>query len=148
MTMANVTSSMSARRKARKRALDILFESEARGDDPREVLLQRRITADAPPVSDYAAMLVEGVSAHRDRIDQLLAEHAEGWTVARMPAVDRNLLRIGVFELLWVDEIDDPVAITEAVELARTLSTDDSPRFLNGVLSRIADLADHLRATR
>ena len=84
-------------------------------------------------------MLVEGVVAHRDRIDQLLAEHAEGWTVARMPAVDRNLLRIGVFELLWVDEIDDPVAITEAVELARTLSTDDSPRFLNGVLSRIAD---------
>ena len=81
------------------------------------------------------------MSAHRDRIDQLLAEHAEGWTVARMPAVDRNLLRIGVFELLWVDEIDDPVAITEAVELARTLSTDDSPRFLNGVLSRIADIA-------
>jgi N utilization substance protein B len=106
------------------------------------------VTDDAPPVSDYAAMLVEGVVAHRDRIDQLLAEHAEGWTVPRMPAVDRNLLRIGVFELLWVDEIDDPVAITEAVELARTLSTDDSPRFLNGVLSRIADIADHLRATR
>ena len=83
------------------------------------MLAQRRETDDAPPVSDYAAMLVEGVVAHRDRIDQLLAEHAEGWTVARMPAVDRNLLRIGVFELLWVDEIDDPVAITEAVELAR-----------------------------
>ena len=103
-----------ARTKARKRALDILFESEARGDDPRQVLVQ----------------------------------HAEGWTVARMPAVDRNLLRIGVFEMLWVDEIDDPVAITEAVELARTLSTDDSPRFLNGVLSRIADLAVYLRAGR
>ena len=123
-----------ARTKARKRALDILFESEARGDDPRQVLVQRRETDDAPPVSDYAAMLVEGVVAPRDRIDQLLAEHAEGWTVARMPAVDRNLLRIAVFELLWVDEIDDPVAITEAVELARALSTDDSPRFLNGVL--------------
>ena len=78
----------------------------------------------------------------------LLAEHAEGWTVARMPAVDRNLLRIGVFEMLWVDEIDDPVAITEAVELARSLSTDDSPRFLNGVLGRIADLAVYLRAGR
>ena len=113
-----------------------------------EVRGPHRVTDDAPPVSDYAAMLVEGVVSHRDRIDQLLAEHAEGWTVARMPAVDRNLLRIGVFELLWVDEIDDPVAITEAVELARTLSTDDSPRFLNGVLSRIADLADHLRTTR
>ena len=126
-----------ARTKARKRALDILFESEARGDDPLEVLVQRRETDDAPPVSEYAGMLVEGVVAHRERIDLLLAEHAEGWTVARMPAVDRALLRIGVFELLWVDEIDDPVAITEAVELARTLSTDDSPRFLNGVLGAL-----------
>ena len=137
-----------ARSKARKRALDILFESEARAEDPRAVLAQRRETDDAPPVSDYAALLVEGVAAHRERIDQLLAEHAEGWTVDRMPAVDRNLLRIAVFELLWVDEIDDPVAITEAVELARVLSTDASPRFLNGVLGGIADIAEHLRATR
>lgn len=137
-----------ARTKARKRALDILFESEARGEDPLEVLAHRRTTDDAPPVSDYAATLVEGVVAHRERIDQLLAEHAEGWTVARMPAVDRSLLRIGVYELLWEDDVDDPVAITEAVELARTLSTDDSPRFLNGVLGRIADIAPQLRATR
>ena len=137
-----------ARTKARKRALDILFESEARGDNALTVLSQRRETDDAPPVSDYAAMLVQGVVEHQERIDQLLSEHAEGWTVARMPAVDRTLLRIGVFELLWVDEIDDPVAITEAVELARSLSTDDSPRFLNGVLGRIADIAEHLRATR
>ncbi len=137
-----------ARTRARKRALDILFESEARDEDPLEVLVQRRETDDAPPVSDYAAMLVRGVVEHRERIDQLLSEHAEGWSVARMPAVDRTLLRIGVFELLWVDEIDDPVAITEAVELARTLSTDDSPRFLNGVLGRIADIGEQLRATR
>ena len=138
---------MRARTKARKRALDILFESEARGADPIAVLSHRRDTDDAPPVSDYAALLVRGVVDNRERIDQLLAEHAEGWSVARMPAVDRTLLRIGVFELLWVDEIDDPVAITEAVELSRTLSTDDSPRFLNGVLGRIADIAEHLRAT-
>ncbi len=137
-----------ARTKARKRALDILFESEAQLQDPLTVLVQRQQTDDAPPVSDYAAMLVRGVVEHRERIDQLLAEHAEGWTVARMPAVDRALLRIGVFELLWVEEIDDPVAITEAVELARTLSTDDSPRFLNGVLGRIADIAERLRASR
>ncbi|MBA2310364.1 MAG: transcription antitermination factor NusB [Pseudonocardiales bacterium] len=139
---------MRARTKARKRALDILFESEARGEDPLEVLSQRQATEDAPPVSDYAAMLVRGVTEHRERIDQLLTEHAEDWTVDRMPAVDRTLLRIGMYELLWVDEIDDPVAITEAVELAGTLSTDDSPRFINGVLGRIADLAEHLRATR
>jgi len=137
-----------ARTKARKRALDILFESEARGDDPLAVLVHRQQTDDAPPVPDYAAMLVRGVVEHRERIDQLLAEHAEGWSVARMPAVDRALLRIGVFELLWVEEIDDPVAISEAVELARSLSTDNSPRFLNGVLGRLADIAPHLRATR
>jgi N utilization substance protein B len=136
-----------ARTKARKRALDVLFEAEARGEDPLVVLEQRRATQDAPPVSDYAARLVEGVSANLPRIDQVIAEHAEGWTVPRMPAVDRALLRIGVYELLWMDEIDDPVAITEAVELARSLSTDDSPRFVNGVLASIADIAEHLRAT-
>ena len=138
---------MRARTKARKRALDVLFEAEARGEDPLVVLEQRRATQDAPPVSDYAARLVEGVSANLPRIDQVIAEHAEGWTVPRMPAVDRALLRIGVYELLWMDEIDDPVAITEAVELARSLSTDDSPRFVNGVLASIADIAEHLRAT-
>ena len=136
---------MRARTKARKRALDILFESEARGADPLVVLKERQETDDAPPVSDYAALLVTGVVERQERIDELLTEHAEGWSVARMPSVDRTLLRIGIYELLWVDEIDDPVAITEAVELARTLSTDDSPRFVNGVLGRISDLADHLR---
>jgi transcription antitermination protein NusB len=136
-----------ARTKARKRALDVLFEAEARGEDPLAVLEERRATEDAPPISAYAAQLVEGVSANLARIDQVISEHAEGWTVPRMPAVDRALLRIGVYELLWMDEIDDPVAITEAVELARSLSTDDSPRFVNGVLGSIADIAEHLRAT-
>ena len=91
---------------------------------------------------------LEGVAKHLDRIDELLASYAEGWTLERMPVVDRNLARIAVYELLYVPEIDDPVAITEAVELARSLSTDDSPRFLNGVLGRISDIAEHLRATR
>jgi N utilization substance protein B len=136
---------MRARTRARKRALDVLFESEARHEDPIQVLEQRRAHDDAPPVSDYAAMLVTGVSEHRERIDQILTEHSEGWSVPRMPAVDRTVLRIGLYELLWVDEIDDPVAITEAVELARTLSTDDSPRFVNGVLGRISDIAQYLR---
>jgi N utilization substance protein B len=134
-----------ARTRARKRALDVLFESEARHEDPAEVLAQRRAHDDAPPVSEYAAMLVTGVTEHRERIDQILTEHSEGWSVPRMPAVDRTVLRIGLYELLWVEEIDDPVAITEAVELARSLSTDDSPRFVNGVLGRISDIADYLR---
>ena len=147
MAGTSAASDVRARTKARKRALDILFESEARDEATAKVLAQRRETDDAPPVSDYAVLLVEGVTAHRERIDQLITEHAEGWTVDRMPAVDRTLLRIGIYELLWVDEIDDPVAITEAVELARTLSTDDSPRYVNGVLGQISDIAEHLRAT-
>ncbi|MFP5021417.1 transcription antitermination factor NusB [Pseudonocardia phyllosphaerae] len=138
---------MRARTKARKRALDILFEAEARGEDPLRVLDTRKDSADAPPVQDYAVQLVEGVAAHRDRIDQLISEHAEGWTIDRMPAVDRGLLRIGVYELLWVDDVDDPVVITEAVELARQLSTDDSPRYVNGVLGQLSDIAERLRAT-
>jgi N utilization substance protein B len=84
---------------------------------------------------------VEGAAEHLDRIDELIASYAEGWTLERMPVVDRNLARIAVYELLYVDEIDDPVAISEAVELAKQLSTDDSPRFLNGVLARIAEYA-------
>ncbi len=126
-----------ARTRARKRALDILFESEARGDDPLAVLTQRVETDDAPPVSDYAAMLVKGVVEHRERIDQLLAEHAEGWTVARMPTVDRIVLRIGAYELLWCPDIPAAVAISEAVSLVKQLSTDESPAFVNGVLAAI-----------
>ena len=81
------------------------------------------------------------MAAHLDRIDETIASYAEGWTLERMPVVDRNLARIAVYELLYVDEIDDAVAISEAVELARQMSTDDSPRFLNGILGRIAEYA-------
>jgi len=138
-----VVSSMSARRKARKRALDVLYEADLRDAPVPEVLkgyLQRMQTPH-PSYLDYTVALVEGVTAHADRIDELIESFAEGWTLERMPVVDRNLARIAVYELLYRDDIDDPVAITEAVELARTLSTDDSPRYLNGVLARIADYA-------
>src|SRR3954454_16679569 len=91
---------------------------------------------------DYAVMLVEGVAKNLDRIDELIASYAEGWTLERMPVVDRNLARIAVYELLYVPEIDDPVAITEAVELARQMSTDDSPRFLHGLLGRHPEFPD------
>jgi N utilization substance protein B len=134
---------MPARRKARKRALDVLYEADLRRLDPRQVLAAYllRIEQPAPSHLDYAVSLVEGVTAHRERIDELIASYAEGWTLERMPPVDRNLARIAVYELLWVADIDHPVAITEAVELARQLSTEDSPRFLNGVLGRIAEFA-------
>jgi N utilization substance protein B len=130
------TANMTARRKARKRALDILYEADLRGLDAVGVLADRLKQAD-PPVSDYTVTLVEGADGHRERIDELLATYAEGWTLDRMPPVDRNLLRVAIFELLWCDDVPDPVAIDEAVELARTLSTDDSPRFVNGVLGKI-----------
>ncbi|WP_201754183.1 transcription antitermination factor NusB [Micromonospora rubida] len=134
---------MPARRKARKRALDVLYEADLRNQPPVEVLAGylERIEKPHPEHLGYAVGLVEGVAAHLDRIDELIASYAEGWTLDRMPVVDRNLARIAVYELLYVDELDDPVAISEAVELARQMSTDDSPRFLNGVLGRIAEYA-------
>jgi len=134
---------MTARRKARKRALDVLYEADLRAVPLREVLSSYvdRLPVPRPEHLGYAVALVEGVADHADRIDELIASYAEGWTLDRMPVVDRNLARIAVYELIFRDDIDDPVAITEAVELARTLSTDDSPRFLNGVLGRIADYA-------
>lgn len=128
---------MGARSKARKRAVDILFESELRAVGASDVLAERSSVADAPPVNDYTVTLIEGVAEHRDRIDELIADNAEGWPLARMPAVDRAVLRIGLYELLWAPEVPDAVAINEAVELVKTLSTDDSPRFVNGVLAAV-----------
>jgi N utilization substance protein B len=135
-----------ARSKARKRAVDILFEADLRGEDPVTLIAGRIGSADVPPVNDYTVTLVEGVKAHQARIDDLISEHAEGWTLQRMPAVDRAVLRIGLYELLWATDVPDAVAIDEAIELAKGLSTDDSPRFVNGVLGRIAVIADQLRA--
>jgi transcription antitermination protein NusB len=127
---------VAARSKARKRAVDVLYESDARGIDPITTLAERVAMAD-PPVNDFTVELVEGVQANLDRIDEILADYAEGWTVARMPGVDRAVLRLGVYELLWRGDVPDAVVIDEAVELAKTLSTDESPRFVNGVLARV-----------
>jgi N utilization substance protein B len=134
-----------ARSKARKRALDILFEAEQR-DSPVLDLLAERITLGSPPVPGYAADLVRGVAVHAARIDGLISRYAEGWTLDRMPAVDRNILRIGIYELLWADDVPDAVAINEAVLLAQDLSTDASPAFVNGLLARIAERKPWLQA--
>jgi N utilization substance protein B len=130
---------MSARGKARKRALDILFEAEIRGE-PVLDLLGERSESGNPPVPEYAAELVRGVQEHRERIDELLADNSRGWTLERMPAVDRNILRIGAYELFWGAGVPDGVAISEAVLLARELSTDASPAFVNGLLARLLEL--------
>jgi N utilization substance protein B len=129
-----------ARRKARKRAVDILYESDMRSVDPLDVLRDRVARAE-PPISAYTRFLVEGVVQHRARIDELISGYATDWTLERMPPVDRNILRLAVYELLWCDDIDMPVAISEAVELAKSLSTDDSPRFVNGLLGRLGEHA-------
>jgi N utilization substance protein B len=143
-TGGDVTSSMSARRKARKRALDVLYEADLRQSPITDALegYLERLPSPRPEQLDYTVALAEGVARNLDRVDELIASYAEGWTLDRMPVVDRNLARIAVFELIYRDEIDDAVAITEAVELAKVLSTEDSPRFLNGVLGRIAEYAN------
>jgi transcription antitermination protein NusB len=130
---------VAARSKARKRALDILFEAEMKGESPLSVLDSRTIRAD-PPVTSYAAELVRGVQAHRELIDELLTKHSRGWALDRMPAVDRNILRIGAYELLWATDVPEAVAINEAVVLAQDLSTDASPAFVNGLLARLLEI--------
>ena len=137
---------MGARTKARKRAVDILFEAEQRGST-RMLVADRVVDGSAQTaLPQYTVDLVEGVPRHRERIDELLATYSQGWTLERMPAVDRALLRIGTWELLYNDDVPDAVAVDEAVDLAGPLSTDDSPSFVNGLLGRLVDLKPTLLA--
>ncbi len=128
---------MSARSKARKRALDVLFATDLRGESAVEAL-EAGIADGEGPTNDYTEVLVRGVVAEQARIDALLSEHAQGWTLDRMPGVDRNVLRIGVYELLWGDsDVPESVAVSEALHLVQDLSTDDSPAFVNGLLGSV-----------
>ncbi|WP_020573720.1 transcription antitermination factor NusB [Actinopolymorpha alba] len=136
---------MPARAKARKRAVDVLYESELRGR-PRQTTLAERIAAADPPVPEYTVRLVEGVDEHADRIDELLEAYSQGWSLDRMAPVDRNILRIGAYELLYANDVPDVVAISEAVRLARELSSDEAPAFVNGLLARLLDLKPTLLA--
>jgi N utilization substance protein B len=127
---------MAARSKARKRALDVLFASDVRGESANDSL-DRAIAEGDAPTNAYTLVLVRGVVEHLARIDELLTTYSEGWSLERMPAVDRNVLRLGVFELLYAEDVPDPVAVTEAMALVRDLSTDESPAFVNGILGNI-----------
>ena len=134
---------MSARSKARKRALDVLYQADLRGADALEVLdqeKQRRRGDAQPELNEWVTVLVSGVVEHREEIDELLATYSMGWTVSRMPAVDRAILRVGAYEILWRPDIPDDVAVSEAVQLAQELSTDDSPSFVNGLLARLVQI--------
>jgi N utilization substance protein B len=127
---------MAARSKARKRAVDVLYEADVRSGN-RLALLRERLADETPPVPEHTVRLVEGVARHAGRIDELIERHASGWSLERLPDVDRAILRMATFELLWADDVPDAVVIDEAVELAKALSTDDSPAYVNGVLGGI-----------
>jgi N utilization substance protein B len=137
---------VSARSKARKRALDVLYGADVRGESINASLLveENRHLADPKRGSswEYASQIVRGVAEHGDEIDELIETYSQGWTIDRMPAVDRAIIRIGIWELLFNPEVPDGVAISEAVESATVLSTEDSSSFVNGLLGRIA----HTRA--
>ena len=132
---------MAARTKARKRALDLLFEAEQRGVNAAD-LLRERLAAPVTeaPLSEFTADLVTGVVEHWAQVDELITTYSQGWTLQRMPAVDRAILRLGAYEVLYSTEVPEPVAISEWVGLATELSTDDSPRFVNGLLARLAEV--------
>jgi N utilization substance protein B len=136
---------VSARGKARARALDILFEAEQRGV-PASVAIQGRRDRTEQVINPYTVEIVDGVTARQSQIDEILRTYAQGWTLERMPAVDRIILRIGLWELLFNDDVPDAVAVSEAVALARTMSTDESPSFVNGLLGRLQELKPTLLA--
>ncbi|MDJ1132370.1 transcription antitermination factor NusB [Streptomyces iconiensis] len=135
---------MAARTKARKRAFQILFEADQRDADVQTVLADwlrlARTDSRQPPVTEYTMALVEGYAGNAPRIDELLSTYAVDWTLDRMPDVDRSILRLGVYELLWVDDVPDAVVIDEAIQLAKEFSTDESPNFINGLLGRLKEL--------
>jgi transcription antitermination protein NusB len=134
-----------ARSRARKRALDILYAAELRGESAVDALA-RAVDSGEGPGNPYTELLVRGVVDHQARIDELLTQYSQGWALNRMPAVDRSALRIGVFELLWADDVPDAVAVDEAVTLVRELSTDDSPGFVNGMLGAMLREKDQIGA--
>jgi N utilization substance protein B len=136
---------VSARGKARNRALDVLFEAEQRSVSAFDVLKARREQTDQI-VNPYTLEIVEGVVSHQSAIDEFLETYSQGWTLERMPSVDRIILRIGTWELLYNDDVPDGVAVSEAVALAKTLSTDESPSFINGLLGRLQQLKPSLLA--
>jgi len=138
------------RHQARKRAVDLLFEAEARGITPAEAAEARealaQVQSDVSALNKYTVTVARGVTQHAEHIDDLISTHLRGWTLDRLPAVDRAILRVAVWELLHADDVPEPVAVDEAVELAKQLSTDESPGFVNGVLGQVMLVTPQIRA--
>jgi N utilization substance protein B len=138
---------VSARSKARKQSLDLLYESDIRGTSSMDLLSLRDVIDDGPdarPIREYTKVLVNGVNEHIRKIDELISTYAQGWDMDRLPAVDRNVLRIGIYEILWQEDVPHAVAIDEALAMAKELSTDESSVYIHGVLGRISSISKEL----
>ncbi len=138
---------MSARSKARKQSLDLLYEADIRKVDLLQLMIERDLLADGPdvrPIREFTRELISGVSEHKRKIDELITTYAQGWDMDRLPAVDRNILRLAIFEIVWSSELPDAVAIDEALTLAKELSTEESAVYIHGVLGRIASIKESI----
>ena len=138
---------MSARSKARKQSLDLLYEADIRGASALDLLTLRDVVEDGPdarPIREFTKQLVSGVSDNKRKIDELITTYAQGWDMDRLPAVDRNILRLGIYEIVWSTDLDDGIAIDEALTLAKELSTDESAGYIHGVLGRISSIKESI----
>ena len=138
---------MSARSKARKQALDLLYEADIRGNSALELLQSRDVIEDGPdarPIREFTKELISGISTNSRKIDELITTYAQGWDMDRLPAVDRNILRLAIYEIVWSSDLADGIAIDEALTLAKELSTDESAGFIHGVLGKISSIKESI----
>jgi transcription antitermination protein NusB len=138
---------VSARSKARKQALDLLYEADIRGGSALEFLQSRDVVEDGPdarPIRDFTKELIGGVAENSRKIDELITTYAQGWDMDRLPAVDRNILRLAIYEIVWSTELADGIAIDEALTLAKELSTDESAGYIHGVLGKISSIKESI----
>lgn len=138
---------MSARSKARKQTLDLLYEADIRGASAAELLSLRDVVEEGPdarPIREFTKTLIGGVTDNKRKIDELIATYAQGWDMDRLPAVDRNILRLGIYEIVWSTDLDDGIAIDEALTLAKELSTEESAGYIHGVLGRISSIKESI----
>ena len=138
---------MSARSKARKQALDLLYEADIRGSSALELLQSRDVIEDGPdarPIREFTKELISGISTNSRKIDELITTYAQGWDMDRLPAVDRNILRLAIYEIVWSADLADGIAIDEALTLAKELSTDESAGYIHGVLGKISSIKESI----
>lgn len=138
---------MSARSKARKQTLDLLYEADIRGASAAELLTTRDVVEEGPdarPIRDFTRELISGITANKRKIDELITTYAQGWDMDRLPAVDRNILRLGIYEIVWTPDLAEGIAIDEALNLAKELSTEESAGYIHGVLGKISQIKESI----